>query len=64
MLDFFDRYVRGRGDALLYDDGFRRWSYTSPVTTVRPATGDIERLLAPYAHNQPVGPQTTWTNSA
>ena len=28
LLDFFDRYVRGRGDALLYDDGFRRWSYT------------------------------------
>lgn len=28
LLDFFDRYIRGRGDALLFDDGFRRWSYT------------------------------------
>jgi acyl-CoA synthetase (AMP-forming)/AMP-acid ligase II len=28
LLDFFDRYVRGREIALLYDDGFRTWSYT------------------------------------
>lgn len=28
LLDFFDRYVRGRSEALVYDDGFRRWSYT------------------------------------
>ena len=28
LVDFFDRYVRGGGEALVYDDGFRRWSYT------------------------------------
>jgi long-chain acyl-CoA synthetase len=28
LLDFFDRYVRGDRQVLLYDDGFRRWSYT------------------------------------
>jgi long-chain acyl-CoA synthetase len=28
LLDFFDRYVKGRSDALRYDDGFRRWSYS------------------------------------
>jgi long-chain acyl-CoA synthetase len=28
LLDFFDRYVGGRDIALLYDDGFRTWSYT------------------------------------
>ena len=28
LLDFFDRYVQGRREALRYDDGFRRWSYT------------------------------------
>lgn len=28
LLGFFDRYVGGRREALLYDDGFRRWSYT------------------------------------
>jgi long-chain acyl-CoA synthetase len=28
LLDFFDRYVRGPGVAVLYDDGFRTWSYT------------------------------------
>jgi long-chain acyl-CoA synthetase len=28
LLDFFDRYVHGETDALIYDDGFRRWSYT------------------------------------
>jgi long-chain acyl-CoA synthetase len=29
LLDFFDRYVRGRATALRYDDGLRRWSYTA-----------------------------------
>ncbi len=28
LIDFFDRYVRGHTEALVYDDGFRRWSYT------------------------------------
>ncbi|RPH60396.1 MAG: hypothetical protein EHM89_09000 [Acidobacteria bacterium] len=28
LFDFFDRYIGGRGIALLYDDGFRMWSYT------------------------------------
>ena len=28
LLDFYDRYVRGRREALLYDDGFRCWHYT------------------------------------
>lgn len=28
LLDFFDRYVRGPRDALVYDDGFRCWSYS------------------------------------
>ena len=28
LLDFFDRYVKGRSDALRYDDGLRRWSYS------------------------------------
>ena len=27
--EFFDRYVRGAGTALVYDDGFRRWSCTA-----------------------------------
>ena len=29
LLEFFDEYVRGTREALIYDDGFRRWSYTS-----------------------------------
>ena len=28
ILEFFDEYVRGTREALIYDDGFRRWSYT------------------------------------
>lgn len=28
LVDFFDRYIRGPTDALIYDDGFRKWSYT------------------------------------
>lgn len=28
LLEFFDAYVRGGSEALIYDDGFRRWSYT------------------------------------
>ena len=28
LLDFFDRYVRGSAQALIYDDGLRRWSYS------------------------------------
>jgi long-chain acyl-CoA synthetase len=28
LIDFFDRYIRGSSQALVYDDGFRRWSYT------------------------------------
>ena len=28
LVDFFDRYIRGPADAVVYDDGFRRWSYT------------------------------------
>jgi len=28
LLDFFDRYVRGPAQALVYDDGFRRWVYS------------------------------------
>lgn len=28
LLDFFDRYIRGSSSALVYDDGFRQWSYT------------------------------------
>jgi len=26
--EFFDRYIRGPSQALVYDDGFRQWSYT------------------------------------
>jgi long-chain acyl-CoA synthetase len=29
LLDFFDKYVRGKSEMLVYDDGFRRWSYTA-----------------------------------
>jgi len=28
LVDFFDRYIRGSSAALIYDDGFRRRSYT------------------------------------
>lgn len=28
LLDFFDRYVRGSAQALIYDDGLRHWSYS------------------------------------
>ncbi len=28
LLEFFDRYIRGSSQALVYDDGFRTWSYT------------------------------------
>jgi hypothetical protein len=28
LIDFFDRYIRGHTEALIYDDGFRRWSYS------------------------------------
>jgi long-chain acyl-CoA synthetase len=28
LLEFFDRYIQGPSQALVYDDGFRRWSYT------------------------------------
>ena len=28
LIDFFDRYIRGPTEALTYDDGFRRWSYS------------------------------------
>jgi long-chain acyl-CoA synthetase len=28
LLDFFDRYIRGSSQALIYDDGLRRWTYT------------------------------------
>jgi len=28
LLDFFDRYLHGDGEALVYHDGFRRWTYT------------------------------------
>ena len=28
LIDFFDRYIRGHTEALVYDDGFRRWSYS------------------------------------
>lgn len=28
LIDFFDRYIRGPTQALVYDDGFRQWSYT------------------------------------
>ena len=28
LLDFFDRYIRGSSQVLVYDDGLRRWSYT------------------------------------
>jgi acyl-coenzyme A synthetase/AMP-(fatty) acid ligase len=28
LLDVFDRYIRGPSLALVYDDGFRQWSYT------------------------------------
>jgi long-chain acyl-CoA synthetase len=28
LLEFFDNYIRGPSQALVYDDGFRRWSYT------------------------------------
>ena len=26
--EFFDRYIRGPSQALVYGDGFRQWSYT------------------------------------
>jgi long-chain acyl-CoA synthetase len=28
LVDFFERYIRGPSLALVYDDGFRQWSYT------------------------------------
>jgi long-chain acyl-CoA synthetase len=28
LIDFFDCYISGSSQALVYDDGFRRWSYT------------------------------------
>ena len=28
LLEFFDHYIRGASLALIYDDGFRQWSYT------------------------------------
>ena len=28
LVDFFYRYIRGPSEALVFDDGFRRWSYT------------------------------------
>lgn len=28
LIDFFKQYVRGPKEALVYDDGFRRWSYS------------------------------------
>lgn len=28
LLEFFDHYVHGRREALRYDDGFRRWSFS------------------------------------
>lgn len=28
LIDFFDRDIRGHTEALIYDDGFRRWSYS------------------------------------
>lgn len=28
LIDFFDGYIRGPSEALVYDDGLRRWSYT------------------------------------
>lgn len=28
LIDFFDRYIRGHTEALICDDGFRRWSYS------------------------------------
>jgi predicted CoA-binding protein/acyl-coenzyme A synthetase/AMP-(fatty) acid ligase len=28
LIDFFDRYIQGPSEALVYDDGFRQWAYT------------------------------------
>ena len=44
LLDFFDRYVQGRSDALRYDDGFRRWSYS--CDQLRAASGHFAGRLA------------------
>ena len=44
LLDFFDRYVRGGSDALRYDDGFRRWSYS--CDQLRAASERFARRLA------------------
>ena len=41
--DFFDRHVRGRATALLYDDGFRRWSYS--YAQVRATAHDFANRL-------------------
>ena len=27
LIDFFERYIRGPSEALVYDDGFRRWRW-------------------------------------
>lgn len=44
LLDFFDRYVRGPRTALLFDDGFRSWSYS--CDQLRLASEAFARRLA------------------
>ena len=44
LIDFFDRYIRGHTAALIYDDGFRRWSYSGDE--VRTTAGAFAGRLA------------------
>jgi long-chain acyl-CoA synthetase len=44
LLDFYDRYVRGAADALVYDDGLRRWPYSGDQ--LRAAAESFCRRLA------------------
>jgi long-chain acyl-CoA synthetase len=44
LLDFFDRYVRGSAQALIYDDGLRRWSYSGDQ--LRAASESFSQRLA------------------
>jgi long-chain acyl-CoA synthetase len=44
LLDFYDRYVCGSAEALVYDDGLRRWSYSGDQ--LRAAAESFCRRLA------------------
>ena len=59
LIDFFDRYIRGRTEALVYDDGFRRWSYTHDqlrATAEAFAVGSLAETFRTYATIGPLLP--------